>query len=183
MRRPFLLFIALFLAFNAWTQHTRVREWETQVFAAIEKEATGHFPKNCRQEHYHSSISFFQKELQYFPIPASFQELDDLIRKNNFKTKDKLILRLFYPMVGFDPLEGYVTDIIIKRRNRHAEFREYDEETQAFRPVHGKFKILKKQLKNSSDCYGTGYTFITVFDYHLNIETIKVTLAIEPRMR
>ncbi len=116
MKLKFVLLLLLSNALPGKSQPPVIDRWKTALIEAIQQEIDLHLKTSCKQSHYHSSIQFFENELQFFAIEQAFVALQVLAESEQLSQTDYFALRLYYPVVGFDPEIGYETDIIIKKK-------------------------------------------------------------------
>ncbi len=153
-----------------------IEKWKSALASKIEIETIKQVEKGCVKNSA-SRKNFYLNELEYFPIEKTFNKMAELSKDLN--KKETIIFQLYYPIVGFDPEIGYNTNIYVKKRRRIIEVQAYDEELKQFKRSIESHKYIFKMLKRKSDCYGTGYSFITVFDENMEISDIKVIASME----
>lgn len=166
------------LSFFALGQETIIKNWKIAATTQIDLEVVRQVEKKCLQDS-SACKKFYLKELDYFPIEKSFDrmtELTGIISKREF-----ILFELFYPFVGFDPKEGYTTRLCVMKKRRIKSIEVYNESNREFEPVSNKIlaKSIQRSLDAKSDCYGTGYSIITVFDKNMEIVKFKIVLSIE----
>lgn len=153
-----------------------IEKWKDALASEIEIETIKQVEKGCVKNS-DSRKNFYLNELEYFPIEKAFDKITELSKDLN--KKKTIIFQLYYPIVGFDPEIGYNTSIYVKKRRRIIEVQAYDEESKQFKRSTENHKYIFKMLKRKSDCYGTGYSFITVFDKNMDIIDVKVIASME----
>jgi len=171
-----ILLLSIFCIFSISLFSQEIERWKMVLIPEINLETNKQVNKGCLKD----SIAwqkFYQNELQYFPIEKAFDRIKELSK--DLKRKESIILELYYPIVGFDPETGYTTNLYVNKRRRIRKLELYDQELKDFKESIGKHKYIVRRLKTESDCYGTGYSFITIFDMKMKISDVKVTLSLE----
>ncbi len=175
--KKLILIVILFLgSADVFSQEIELEAWKAELTTVINAEVNKQAEKGCFSDSL-ASQQFFQYELSYFPIEQALKRVAELSK--DLKRKDCIIFELYYPLVGFDPETGYNTYIYTKKRWKKTVGETYDPASGTFQVSKDSYKYIFKRLKGKSDCYGTGYSFITVFNGDLEIKKIKVLLSIE----
>lgn len=183
-RKETILLIIIFWAVrlsNLFGQQVELEIWKDELIKSIHKEVVAQVEKGCLEGSTVWWKSHFESQLQYFPIELSLNRVTDISKE--LKKGEYIILELFYPFVGFDPETGYETCLYLKKRKRIRKAEIYNETVQGFKPLIGNHKYFNKRMKSKSDCYGTGYLFITAFDKDLKIKKMHIALSIEMKMK
>lgn len=175
-----IFFICSAFVSNLLGQQIEIKKWKEELIYSINHEVVKQVEKSCLVD----STAWkhhFERELENYPIEKALNRITEISKK--LSRGECIIFELFYPMVGFDPEEGYETTIYVKNRKRIKDVEIYDESLLEFRPHEGNYNHINKRIKYKSDCYGTGYHMITVFNRDLAIEKINIALSIEIKMK
>jgi len=161
---------------NLFSQESYMEKWENALVLKIDVETVKQAQKGCLVNS-KSWKEFYKNELEYFPIRKAFERIEYLSK--NLDRKESIIFELYYPIVGFDPEIGYETNLYVKKRRKIIKIETYDDSIQDFKRGTASHKYISKRLKRKSDCYGTGYLFITVFDENMEVSDVNVILSME----
>ncbi|MFK8104746.1 MAG: hypothetical protein AB8G15_19665 [Saprospiraceae bacterium] len=176
MKNIVLIALLFWSSSNLLSQTIVIEEWRAALTTVINEEVNKQVEKGCLSDSL-AHQKFYQNELAYFPIEKALKRVAEI--SQGLKRREHIVFELFYPIVGFDPETGYNTYIYTKKRWKKIVGETYDSASGKFQAGGTSRKYISKRLKSKSDCYGTGYSFITIFDKDLKIKKIKVGLSLE----
>lgn len=93
-------------------------------------------------------IKYYENELQFYPLSKAIDRIIDLHRNNKLSNLDTIGFIFYYPLVGFDPQNGYVFSSEIHGPSREkAIWSGYDFETEEFKEKFITRNELQKKLE------------------------------------
>lgn len=168
----YILLLITFLTSPLYTQKSQPTLWQTKLTESIHNEVTKQVIKECLEGEAWWK-NYFTNQLNFYPIDA----LNEVLTTNILFT-EKLIVNFFLFQEGYTDNIGHKTIIYT---NKKSQFYMERELVQLKLKYEIEFRNLTEypKFEYTSDCFGTGHSFRTIFSKEGKIVKEIINLNLE----